>query len=284
MKPYILNHLILIILFATIFSNNTVEAQTHFITYNIKYDDKNDKINNWNDRKGYLVKQLLHYEASIFGLQEAMYHQCQYIDSSLTNFTYVGVGRDDGFQKGEFSPIFYDSTKFEPIQSGTFWLSKTPGNPSKGWDAALPRVCTYALLKEKSQDLRFWVFNTHFDHKGVEARIQSAELIINQIKTFNGENLPVILMGDFNVEPHETAIYKITDYMTDALTISTKPLYGPLGTFNGFTQDIIGRRIDYFFTKNVRVFGYTHLDDRLPNNKHISDHLPVLINVSIGKQ
>lgn len=270
------------ILATGIFNNHSLKAQvTHIITYNIKYDDKNDTVNNWNDRKEYMVSQLRHYDVSIFGLQEALFHQCAYIDSSLTDFTYVGVGRDDGLQKGEFSPIFYDSTKYEAVQSGTFWLSESPEKPGKSWDAALPRVCTYALLKDKKKQTLFWIFNTHFDHIGVQARIHSAKLITDQIKIFNRENFPVILMGDFNVEPQDTPIQTITEYLTDALTISSKPLYGPLGTFNGFGKDIVDKRIDYFFTNKVKVFAYVHLDDKLPNNKHISDHLAVLISISI---
>lgn len=274
--------LFLWLLLTNIFNIQSLKAQlTHIITYNIKYDDKNDKVNNWNDRKEYMVKQLRHYDVSIFGLQEALLHQCAYIDSSLTDFTYVGAGRDDGLQKGEFSPIFYDSTKYEAIQSGTFWLSESPEKPGKSWDAAFPRVCTYLLLKDKELQSRFWVFNTHFDHIGVQARINSAKLITEQIKIFNRENLPVILMGDFNVEPQDVPIQTITEYLTDALTISNKPLFGPLGTFNGFTQNIVDKRIDYFFTKKVKVHAYVHLDDKLPNSKHISDHLPVLMSVDI---
>jgi endonuclease/exonuclease/phosphatase family metal-dependent hydrolase len=274
--------LFILVLLASILNNYTLKAQlTHVITYNIKYDDKNDTVNNWNDRKEYMIRQLRHYDVSIFGLQEALFHQCAYIDSSLIDFTYVGVGRDDGLQKGEFSPIFYDTTKYEAIQSGTFWLSESPEKPGKSWDAALPRICTYAQLKNKKDQTRFWILNTHFDHKGVQARIHSARLITEQIKIFNRENLPVILMGDFNAEPQDTPIKTITEYLTDALTISSKPLYGPLGTFNGFTQDIIDKRIDYFFTHKVKVLSYSHLDDKLPNNKHISDHLAVLISISI---
>ena len=277
--------LFLWILLTSIFNIHSLKAQlTHIITYNIKYDDKNDTVNNWNDRKEYMVSQLRHYDVSIIGLQEALFHQCAYIDSSLTDFTYVGVGRDDGMQKGEFSPIFYDSTKYEAVQSGTFWLSESPEKQGKSWDAAFPRVCTYALLKDKKQQTRFWVFNTHFDHIGVQARIYSARLITDQIKIFNRENLPVILMGDFNVEPQDTPIQTIKEYLTDALTISSKPLYGPFGTFNGFTQDIVDKRIDYFFTHKIKVMAYVHLDDKLPNNNHISDHLPVLMSVRIGEQ
>ncbi|HMR89042.1 MAG TPA: endonuclease/exonuclease/phosphatase family protein [Saprospiraceae bacterium] len=279
-----LRHLLIFmwLILTNIFNIHHLKAQlTHVITYNIKYDDKNDNVNNWNDRKAYMVKQLRHYDVSIFGLQEALFHQCAYLDSSLTNFTFVGAGRDDGKQKGEFSPIFYDSTQYEALQSGTFWLSETPEKPGKSWDAAFPRVCTYVLLKDKNLQTRFWVFNTHFDHIGVQARINSAKLITDQLKIFNRENLPVILMGDFNIEPQDAPIQTITEYLTDGLTISKKPLFGPFGTFNGFNQDIVDKRIDYFFTHKIKVFSYTHLDDKLPNGKHISDHYPVFMSFEI---
>ncbi len=247
------------------------------MTYNIKYDNVNDTVNNWNDRKASLVKLIEHYEASFIGMQEVLHNQLMYIDNSLTDFSYIGVGRDDGKEKGEYSPILYDTTKYKLLKGETFWLSETPDKISVGWDAALERVCTYGLFEDLTTEKRFWVFNTHFDHIGELARAKSSELIISKIKELNTANLPLVLMGDLNLQPEETPIQFLKNALTDGQTASKKSFYGPTGTFNGFDQSmVLDRRIDYIFTEGFKVVSYIHIDDRMENNKHLSDHLPVL--------
>ena len=250
------------------------------MTYNIKYDNVTDTVNNWNDRKEKLVDLIEHYNPSFIGAQEALHHQVAYVDSSLTGYAYIGVGREDGKQKGEYAEIHYDSTRYKILEHDTFWLSDTPDVPSIGWDAALERICTYGLFENLETRKKLWVFNTHFDHKGDEARNNSAQLIVEKIKTINSDNLPVVLTGDFNLAPDEKAIRTITEYLEDGQKIANTPLYGPNGTFNGFDHDkVLDHRIDYIFVKNLSVEKYTHIDDRLENLKYISDHLPVLITV-----
>jgi len=250
------------------------------MTYNIKYDNVNDTVNNWNDRKEKLVELIEHYGPSFIGMQEALHRQVTYIDSSLTDFSYIGVGREDGKQKGEYSEIHYDSTQYKVIEHNTFWLSDTPDKVSIGWDAALERICTYGLFENLESGEKLWVFNTHFDHKGETAREKSAELIVNKIKEINTDNLPVVLTGDFNLTPDEKPIHLIKKYMQDGKEITNSPFYGTSGTFNGFEPDrILDHRIDYIFVKNLKVANYIHIDDRLENLKYISDHFPVLATV-----
>lgn len=247
------------------------------MTYNIRYDNVEDSINNWNDRKAALTTLIKHYEASIIGTQEVQHHQLMYIDSALTNFNYIGVGRDDGQQKGEYSPIHFDTTHYKVLKQNTFWLSQTPEKVSVGWDAALPRVCTYGLFEEKGSSAKFYVFNTHFDHRGAIAREESTRLIVQKIKEINLENLPVILMGDLNLAPNEVPIQYLKTQLIDGQLAAEKSFYGPKGTFNGFDPNkAIEKRIDYIFVQRVKVKEYIHIDDRMENNKHISDHLPVL--------
>lgn len=253
---------------------------SNLITFNIRYDNPQDMENNWKNRKDKLIRLILHYEASIVGTQEGLLNQVEFMDSCLTGYKYIGVGREDGHTQGEYCAIFYDTTKYRLISDSTFWLSESPGKVSVGWDAALERICTFGLFEHLDTKQRIWIFNTHFDHLGKTARENSASLILETIKQINTENLPVVLMGDFNATPEEKPIQILKAGLTDALDISGKPLYGPAGTFNGFTEEVMVKRIDYFFTGNLDVLSYTHIDDRLDNNNHISDHLPVMITIN----
>ena len=260
---------------------NTIYTQSHFlISYNIRYDNDWDVENSWSLRKNRICQLLNNYNPSIFGIQEGLLNQVDFIDSSLIKYDYVGVGRDDGKIKGEFCAIYFDTTRYKIRNNSTFWLSETPDVVSVGWDAALERICTYGLFENKTSGEEFWVFNTHFDHLGVIARKKSSALILKKIKEINTQSLPVILMGDFNSIPDSDPIKILKNDLIDALQISLMNLEGPQGTFNGFDMMLpIDNRIDYIFTKNVKVLSYRHIDDRLNNNKHISDHLPVMIEI-----
>lgn len=252
------------------------------MSYNIKYDNVNDTVNNWNFRKEAMVRLVQHYGPQFVGMQEVLLNQLEYLDEHLPDYGYIGVGRDDGKQKGEYSPILYNSQHFELKSANTFWLSPTPEKVSKGWDAALERICTYGRFKDKSTGKELYVFNTHFDHVGTEARKQSVNLILQKIKAINTQNLPVVVTGDFNLEPDSEPIQLMQAGMTDAQQATQQPFYGPTGTFNGFDPDmVLDRRIDYIFVDDLKVQSYLHIDDRMENNMHISDHLPVLAELGM---
>ena len=271
----ILSVFILLIITSSIYSQ-----QHTIISYNIRYDNNWDIENSWEIRRSNIIQILIKYSPSIIGIQEGLLNQVQYIDNSLINYGYVGVGRDDGKEKGEFCAIYFDTTRYVLLKNSTFWLSETPDTISVGWDAALERICTYGLFKDRITKKEFWVFNTHFDHMGSIAREKSSGLILKRIKKINRQSLPVILMGDFNSIPNSPPVKEIVTELSDALQISLQKLHGPGGTFNGFNEDLpIEKRIDYIFTKNLKVLSYTHVNDRLENNRHISDHLPVMIKI-----
>ena len=263
----------------TISSN--IYSQPHsIISYNIRYDNNWDIENSWKIRRNKISQILVQYSPSIIGIQEGLLNQVQYIDSSLIDYDYVGVGRDDGKMKGEFCAIYFDTTRYVLLKNSTFWLSETPDTISVGWDAALERICTYGLFKDRITKEELLVFNTHFDHIGVVAREKSSELILKRINKINRQSLPVILMGDFNSIPNSPPVKEIKTELSDALQISLEKLQGPRGTFNGFNEDLpIEKRIDYIFTNDLKVLSYTHINDRLNNNRHISDHLPVMIKI-----
>jgi len=278
MKNILASCTIVLILF--LLPSSVVSQTTNIISYNIKYDNEGDAINNWNDRKASLVKLVQHYETDILGIQEGLHRQVDYLDSALPSYDYVGVGRDDGKTKGEYTAIFYKRDKFKVLQSETFWLSDTPEKASVGWDASMERICTYALLENVATKKQFYVFNTHFDHIGTLARANSAQLIYKKITEINTKNLAVVLMGDLNLSPEEAPIQYLKNHLTDAQEVSEKPFYGPVGTFNGFDLNkIVDQRIDYIFVQNLQVLSYVHIDDKLDNNKHISDHYPVFVTI-----
>ena len=251
------------------------------MSYNIKYANENDGENSWSNRKNHITKQIKFYEPGIFGVQEALAIQLKHFESEIKNYKYVGVGRDDGKEAGEFSAIFYNAEEFEMLENDTFWLSETPAEISVGWDAAMERICTYAKFKEKKSGTVFWVFNTHFDHVGEKARENSAKLIWEKISALNKENLPVILMGDLNLEPHTGGIRFLMRKMNDSKAVA-KLDFGPEGTYNGYNfKESVTRRIDYIFTSDeIEVKKYGVLSDS-KDLKYPSDHLPVWVEVDL---
>lgn len=275
MKNNLINLMILL------FTAYSVESQVTVMSYNIKFANENDGENSWSQRKDHLAGQLKFYEPQIFGVQEALHSQLEFLKEELNGYEYFGKGRDDGGQKGEFSALFFKTEKFELLEQGTFWLSSTPEIPGKGWDADFPRVCTYGKFKEKASGKMFWVFNTHFDHVGVEARRNSVKLIHEKIQQLNKNNLPVILMGDLNLEPETEEINFLTSHYKDSKN-EAEVVFGPEGTYNAYKfHSPVTRRIDYIFTSgDIEVLKYGVLSDS-KDLTYPSDHLPVLVHLKL---
>jgi len=246
----------------------------NIISYNIRLNVASDGINAWPNRKDNVKALVRFYDADILCVQEALPEQ---FDDLLANtdFDVVGVGRDDGKRKGEFSAVYFNKNRFVKKDGGTFWLSLTPDVPSKGWDAALNRVCSWVKLYDKSNKKEFIVFNTHYDHIGVQARIESAKLIKKKIQEI-APTLPVVFTGDLNVTPETEAIATIKSFLTDAKEISIEPPYGPTGTFNAFKWDSpLKDKIDYIFVnKGFKVQKFAVLSDS-KDQRYYSDHLPI---------
>jgi len=266
-----------------LFICNTIVAQNiQVITYNIRLNTPDDGINAWPNRSKQVAALLNFHEPDIFGLQEAFIGQIEDLQAQLPKMKWVGVGRDDGKKAGEYSPLFYNAEKYKALKQGWFWLSQTPEKPGLGWDAACNRVCTWIMLETEKKDKQFMVFNTHFDHKGTQARVESAKLILRKIKELNKDNLPVILTGDFNLTPEQPPIAVITKELKDARSISKHEPYGPSGTFNGFDfNSPLKDRIDYVFVNDqVEVKDYAVLSDS-KDLRYPSDHLPVFVNLEL---
>lgn len=250
-------------------------------TFNIRYDNPQDGINAWPNRKEWVRDLIDYHDFDIVGIQEALAHQVDFLASGRLD--YVGVGRDDGKRAGEFAALFYDRKRFSRRENGTFWLSETPDVPSKGWDADLNRVCSWAHLSDKSSGGRdFYVFNTHFDHRGQKAREHSAELILAKIKAIAGKK-PFFLTGDLNLKPDTVPVQKLAAELRDSRTVTETKPYGPFGTANGFDMNRpLDTHIDYIFvSRGVRVLKYAALPDNW-ELRYPSDHLPVAIRAEVG--
>lgn len=275
------NHL-LFLLFFSLSLSTFAQKPMNVITYNIRYNNPGDGENSWPKRREAVIKLLKSHKADIFCVQEALFDQVMNLKDGMKTFDYVGAGRDDGNVNGEFCAIFYNSNRYTLLENGTFWLSKTPQTPSKSWDAALNRICTWARLKENDTYKTFYVFNTHFDHIGVTARMRSAELILKKISEIADRKDPLLLTGDFNLTPEERPLLVIKQKLKDARQITKEVPKGPMGTFNAFDiQSKLEKRIDYIFVnKMVEVNTYTVITDS-NNNRYPSDHLPVWIEAQL---
>jgi len=255
------------------------------MTYNIRVDFGGDGSNNWEFRRDFLAQQIEFYEPDFIGTQEGKAHQLRYIDSTLTNYKFIGISRDNSKTDGEFCAVFYNEKKFKLIGESTFWLSETPEQKSKGWDAAYERICTYGHFQDIKTKKEFYVFNTHLDHIGVTARTNGAKLILEKMKVVNAKNLPVIFTGDFNSETTSDAYKLMVTVMNDSKNSSQSKPFGPTGTFNNFEfQKPVTLLIDYIFTSknNITVDKYAVLSDS-KNCKYPSDHLPVFAEISLSK-
>lgn len=265
-----------ILLLALFITAPAFSQEINVMTFNIRYDNVNDGDDRWDERKTEVIELINRHAPQVIGLQEALLHQVEFVDSLLTDFAYIGVGRDDGKKAGEFTPIFYDSTKLELMDQGTFWLSTTPDSISIGWDAALPRISTYGILKEKESEKLIWVYNAHFDHIGEIARISSAATIVQHMSKNNISKSPVVLIGDLNATPDSRPIELLNNHFTDSMADSNQ------GTYWGFDpKETAKRRIDYIFVKDIEFTNAKIIKDLRNNERHISDHLPVMVTIQL---
>ena len=274
------------LLFTFLFSlQSLAQQEVKVMSYNIRLDVASDGENRWDARKDKVAGLMNYHEADFIGGQEVQHHQLKYLLGELRSYTYIGVGRDDGKEAGEYSCIFYKKDKYTLVKQSTFWLSPTPDSVSIGWDAAYKRVCTYGLFRDRKSKQLFWVFNTHFDHVGKTARLESAKLIIEKIHELNIKNYPVILMGDFNSRPDEPPAQYITSIMQNSRAVS-KLVYGPADTWNAFKFNAkLDGCIDYIFISKddrMSVTKFVTITDSY-DMKYPSDHLPVIAVIRMKK-
>ncbi len=253
------------------------------VSFNVRYDTPKDKDNRWDNRKELFIRTIKTLNPDILGLQEVLFNQLCFISTSLDDYDFVGVGREDGKQGGEFNPIFFRKGLLNKLKEGHFWLSETPNLPgSKSWGASLPRIASWVRLEVQSLEVRnsernnpFYVINTHLSHKSEEARIRAAELLKTFISKLD-KNSYVVLMGDFNTAP-ESKTYKIfvEANLYDTFRVCRES-EEKSGTSHGFTGVPNSPRIDWILvSKNIKplsfeVYRYSE------NGVYPSDHFPIV--------
>jgi glycerophosphoryl diester phosphodiesterase/endonuclease/exonuclease/phosphatase family metal-dependent hydrolase len=260
--------------------NVDTEQGLKVMSYNLRLNTAGDGENAWPNRKEFLASQVEYHAPDIIGTQEGLPEQVDWLDGRLTDYAYVGEGRQGG-HAGEYSALFYHRKRFKVRHSGTFWLSETPGEVSKGWDAALPRIVSWARFAERTGDRDFLVFNTHFDHVGEVARLKSVDLILTMIDSLNEDGLPFIVTGDLNLTPETAPLQKLSSALTDTYHAALIRL-GPVGTFTGFHYDKPAtRRIDYIMVSpGVKVLNYATLTDAVAG-RYPSDHFAVVSSLHL---
>lgn len=274
-----MNRFVLVMFLSVVFCSCRQNAEKvadtlKVMSYNIRYDNPGDGENIWDIRKPATKAMIYDLRPDVFGVQEAQVHQIRYIEENCPHYASVGVGRDDGKEAGEFMSIFYDKEKIKLLEWGTFWLSRTPEKPSRGWDAACFRTATWAKMEILASGRQFFFYNTHLDHIGRNARKNGLELIVRTMKEKNTEGLPTVLTGDFNVTPDNIfALDSVYAYLNNAAVTAAEA--DSLATNNAFGKRD-GKVIDYIWWKDFSgCTEYRVSRKEYDGIKYVSDHWPI---------
>lgn len=258
------------------------ETPLKVMSFNVRYGTAMDGDNHWNKRKDLLVETIREHSPDLLGVQECLVFQAEYIVEKLPEYRWIGIGRDRN-GTGEMAAILYRHSDFVPVAYNSFWLSETPDEPgSKSWDSSITRIATHAKLFHPKSGKFLDYFNTHFDHKGAEARKQSAALLGSRIAAL-GDADPVIVTGDFNAigdtsEPWKT-LTSAGD-LRDAWT-ATAERFGPVSTWCGFTDPNpdADNRIDWILFRNGVKVKRCETVVKSVNDRYPSDHFPVVADL-----
>lgn len=248
-------------------------------TFNLRMDTPSDGENAWFHRKDMVNDLIRFYGFDLFGTQEGFTHQLNDI-LRLSDYRFIGVGRDDGKDAGEHCAIFYRSDRFKVLDQGDFWLSEHPEKPGRGWDGTCcNRICTWGKFEDLKKHKQFYFFNVHYEYEGDVARRESSNLMISRIKSIAG-NQPVFLTGDFNAFPTEEPIRILNDsgFLNDSYKITKEAPFGPVCTYHGYDSTIkTEERLDYIWvTDSIQIDKYGVLTNTLYGHTP-SDHFPVMV-------
>ena len=246
------------------------------MTFNIRYGTAADGVNAWPNRKPQLVELLRRHAPDILGLQEALDFQLTELDSALSGYSRVGVGRDDGESRGGFSPVLYHRRRFELLASGTFWFSPTPDIPgSTGWGNRITRIATWARLQDRATKASMYVFNLHLDHESAPSRERSAWLLAERIRAREHPD-PVIVMGDFNSGENQPPVRYLLESLPLADTFGSVARDSTgVGTYHAFEGRTDGARIDHILVSSAWTIQSAGIDRSNAAGRYPSDHFPV---------
>lgn len=229
----------------------------------------------WTRRIPLVVRTIRNADPDTFGVQEAHIGWMKALWAAFPDYDYVGIGRDNGKKKGEYSAVFFKKDQYTLLDSGHFWLSQTPELPGKGWDAACIRICSWAKLQDKKTEKAFVHMNTHLDHIGQVAMQSGAQLIVDRAAAFE-QDLPIILTGDFNVVPNSAPCQAVKDGgFTDTRDIALETDTGI--TYHAYIEKDDEKQcvIDYIFVKNIPEVKRFKVIKKKIDGTLPSDHFPV---------
>jgi len=284
--------LLLSVIAVVLFGNATVQAQSaqepalgaamKVMSFNIRFGTAGDGENHWDNRRDLVAGTVGLYSPDLLGVQEALDFQCEFLKERMPEHQFFGRSREKNPASGEFCGIFYRTARFELVDSGHFWLSEQPDEPgTKSWDSSLPRMVSWVRLRDRlSKNQEFVFANTHFDHRGPEARLQSAMLVRRRL--VEEQNAPFILTGDFNCGVSSKPYLALTG-TEDAPTRQVFDSYleihpipsGQDGSFSSWNGDKTGERIDWVVHTAEFVTLNADIDHLRQQGRFPSDHYPV---------
>jgi endonuclease/exonuclease/phosphatase family metal-dependent hydrolase len=279
------NVVLVVMMLAAMATGCAKDVQLRVMTFNIRNATEADGPNQWMYRRDAMAAMLSDRKPDALGLQEAKKSQIDDLVERLgEGYAWVGQGREGG-ELGEFCPIFYQHRKLKLLDHGTFWVSQRPSEPSLGWDAAYPRIATWAKFQDRTSSREFLMLNTHLDNKGAEARAEGAKLIIERLgQVSNG--LPMIVTADLNSRP-DSDVYRImTDTLRDATRAPKAGHSGPAGTFTGWL-DRPGwaghgeETIDYILVSPTIGVRWTQTLPSRWGDRQLSDHRALMADLNL---
>jgi endonuclease/exonuclease/phosphatase family metal-dependent hydrolase len=256
------------------------------MSFNIRYGTAPDGDNHWNLRRDFLVDVIRAPAPHVLGVQEALGFQLEEIRTALPQYFQAGVGRDDGRDAGEYSAILVDTTRLTLLANGTFWFSDTPETPgSSSWGNRITRICSWAILHDRTAGQSFAVFNVHWDHESQPSRERSAALLLERISARDNPGLPVLVTGDFNAGESNAAFTALVSddglKLRDTFRV-VAPDADSVGTFHAFDGRRGGEKIDAILATPEWQVIDAQIVREARAGRYPSDHFPVMAVVRLG--
>jgi endonuclease/exonuclease/phosphatase family metal-dependent hydrolase len=254
------------------------------MSFNIRYGTARDGANHWRQRSDLVAETIRMFDPDLLGTQEVLQFQAEFLQRALPEHGFHGVGRDDGEAAGEYAPVLYRKSRFELLDAGHFWLSETPAVAgSKSWDSSLPRMVSWVRLSDSSDDGAQLVFmNTHFDHRGRTARLESARLVRKRAEQFMAEGIPLVITGDFNATEDERPYAELVSSgdggefpIIDSFRRAHPERRSDEASFGRWTGHREGSRIDWLLHSPQFVTLQCAINHSNDGGRFPSDHYPV---------